>query len=353
MSARGPGAGAYQPRRSAGLIISLTLNIAVVVGVLYFAQTRPALPRPLTRMPAMVMSVVYVPATQRELPVLIAVRPPPARVAVRIAEPLPDLPVSLPPRTVEHRRAEVVPTSAPLPVEAPPKPAPPKPAASVMVGAFPDNTASVRAPESGRQLERVGFDAPTERGSEPKPAAPTLGGFDRPVARDARSGNNPQTDTVVAETGFAPAIAAPPPESRVIRETGFGNSNSPERSRRVEAQPPAAITPSGFNTVRAGQPVSSAATPPRPTMVPVELLSKPTPTYSAEARTQKIEGEVLLEVEFASTGIVRVLRVVRGLGHGLDDAAVRAAQQIQFKPAQDDGRPIDFRTTLHIVFRLA
>jgi protein TonB len=62
---------------------------------------------------------------------------------------------------------------------------------------------------------------------------------------------------------------------------------------------------------------------------------------------------VILEVDFASTGSVRVLRIVRGLGHGLDEAAARAAEQIRFKPAQDAGRPVDFRTTVHIVFRLA
>jgi TonB family protein len=47
------------------------------------------------------------------------------------------------------------------------------------------------------------------------------------------------------------------------------------------------------------------------------------------------------------------VRVVRGLGYGLDEAAVTAAQQMRFKPAQDAGRPVDFKTTVHIVFRLA
>ena len=67
----------------------------------------------------------------------------------------------------------------------------------------------------------------------------------------------------------------------------------------------------------------------------------------------KIEGDVLLEVNFAATGEIRVLRVVRGLGHGLNESATRAAQGMRFKPAQSGGHPIDFRTTVHIVFRLA
>jgi TonB family protein len=62
---------------------------------------------------------------------------------------------------------------------------------------------------------------------------------------------------------------------------------------------------------------------------------------------------VLLEVEFGATGSVTILRVVQGLGHGLDEAAATAAKQIRFKPAQDGGRPVDYRATVHIVFRLA
>jgi outer membrane biosynthesis protein TonB len=50
---------------------------------------------------------------------------------------------------------------------------------------------------------------------------------------------------------------------------------------------------------------------------------------------------------------VRVLRVVRGLGHGLDEAAQRAAVRIRFKPAQSDDRPVDSRATVHITFRLS
>jgi len=87
---------------------------------------------------------------------------------------------------------------------------------------------------------------------------------------------------------------------------------------------------------------------------PVEILAKPNPIYTEEARKLRLEGEVLLEVVFpASGGTVQVIRVIRGLGHGLDEAAVRAAQQIRYKPAKRDGQPVDFPATVHIVFQLA
>jgi TonB family protein len=62
---------------------------------------------------------------------------------------------------------------------------------------------------------------------------------------------------------------------------------------------------------------------------------------------------VLVEAVFEATGKVRVLRVVRGLGYGLDDAAIHAAEQIRFKPALKDGQPSDQTVVLHIIFQLA
>jgi len=43
---------------------------------------------------------------------------------------------------------------------------------------------------------------------------------------------------------------------------------------------------------------------------------------------------------------------VRGLGHGQDDNALRAAKQIYFKPAVKDGQPADSTVLLHIIFQL-
>ena len=66
----------------------------------------------------------------------------------------------------------------------------------------------------------------------------------------------------------------------------------------------------------------------------MEILSKPNPVYTEEARSLRLEGEVLLEVIFAANGQLHVNRVVRGMGHGLDEAAISAANKMRFKPAQ-------------------
>jgi TonB family protein len=86
---------------------------------------------------------------------------------------------------------------------------------------------------------------------------------------------------------------------------------------------------------------------------PVEIVFKPRPVYTPEARSKRVEGEVLLEVVFGASGSLHISRVVKELGYGLDDAAVAAAQHIQFRPARRDGQPYDCAALVHIKFELS
>ena len=125
------------------------------------------------------------------------------------------------------------------------------------------------------------------------------------------------------------------------------------------AVPPAGGTGASRGTVQAGGFATAAVGTEAPkakqaetvaAVQPVEILFKPSPQYTDEARKLGIEGEVLVSVVFPASGPVRVVSVVKGLGHGLDEAALRAAQQIRFKPALQNGTPVDFPATVHIVF---
>ena len=97
---------------------------------------------------------------------------------------------------------------------------------------------------------------------------------------------------------------------------------------------------------------NSVAAPNNGANAPVQITFKPKPDYTEEGRKQKINGEVSLEVLFASDGQIHVIRVVQGLGYGLDEQAVKAAEQIKFKPALHEGQPIDSRAQVHIIFEL-
>lgn len=90
-----------------------------------------------------------------------------------------------------------------------------------------------------------------------------------------------------------------------------------------------------------------------PATTPVEITYKPNPVYTQEARDLKLEGEVLLEVNFSANGSLHVNRVVRGLGHGLDEAAIAAANKIRFKPALRFGAPVDSTAVVHVTFQMA
>ena len=85
----------------------------------------------------------------------------------------------------------------------------------------------------------------------------------------------------------------------------------------------------------------------------IEILEKPRPIYTEEARRLRIEGTVQLRVVFGAAGQIRVVGVVKGLGHGLDEAAVQAAEAIRFRPARRDGQPVDAPALIQILFQIA
>jgi TonB family protein len=124
------------------------------------------------------------------------------------------------------------------------------------------------------------------------------------------------------ETGSSAGGAGP------VRLGGFGDQTAAEAAKRPE-HPPETNT-----------------------YTPVEILFKPKPVYTRDARDAKVEGEVSLEVVFLATGEIRVGRVLRGLGHGLDEAAQQAAALVRFKPAMRGGVPVDTQATIRITFAL-
>jgi protein TonB len=62
--------------------------------------------------------------------------------------------------------------------------------------------------------------------------------------------------------------------------------------------------------------------------------------YTMKAREAEIEGDVLLEVTVDETGKVLSVRLVRGLGYGLDESAKAAAMATSFDAATLCGRPV-------------
>lgn len=76
------------------------------------------------------------------------------------------------------------------------------------------------------------------------------------------------------------------------------------------------------------------------------------PTYSEEARKAKYQGVVVLSAIVRKDGTIEILKVVRGLGLGLDENAIQALRQWKFRPGMKNGVPVDVALNIEVNFSL-
>jgi periplasmic protein TonB len=81
-------------------------------------------------------------------------------------------------------------------------------------------------------------------------------------------------------------------------------------------------------------------------------VSTPDPEYTQEARNAKTEGTCILWMIVDQQGHPRDIRVVRGLGFGLDARAIEAVKQWRFQPAMKDGQPVNVQISVEVGFHL-
>ena len=192
---------------------------------------------------------------------------------------------------------------------------------------------------------------------------PKLGSFDLAAGpgNGNGSGGAEGRTQVVADAGFGSRRAVTSinevdesDRSHRVAASGFGNGGVGSGGDSGSAHgAPAAVRTGAFSATQPAQKPASAQTAAAPEIRPVEILSKPSPQYTEEARHLGVQGEVVLSVVFQADGTLKVVGVIKSLGHGLDQMAEQAAAQIRFKPAEQAGRPTSFPAILHIEFRLA
>jgi protein TonB len=83
-----------------------------------------------------------------------------------------------------------------------------------------------------------------------------------------------------------------------------------------------------------------------------QAISSPDPDYTEEARRAKKQGTCVLWLIVDAAGHPRDLKVVRGLGLGLDAKALEAVRQWRFQPALKDGKPVDVQISVEVEFHL-
>jgi TonB family protein len=78
----------------------------------------------------------------------------------------------------------------------------------------------------------------------------------------------------------------------------------------------------------------------------------PIPPFSDQARKAKVQGTILLTLTVAASGDVEDVKVVNGLGSGLDESAIATVRTWKFKPGTEDGSPVKSEINVEVSFRL-
>lgn len=298
-------------RRSVLVSVSVGAHVLLFAVAMFLPETSRV--RAMTERP---ISVVFFappppPAAAPPIPETPRPRPSPPRAIPR-PEPRPE-PKPEPRPEPPPPKPEPAPKAEPPPRPAPPAPPKPRPAVRTNVfGGSQETPAALTSAASRTVIAAAGFDGGAPSGGAgtgaARPGVVTAASFDGPPAEH---GGSRSTRGAVRSGGFD----SDPEPAREVRRT------RERTAERIDTD--------------------------------VEILEKPKPDYTDEARSLRIEGDVVLHVTFGASGTIVVHGVLEGLGHGLDDAAMAAARKIKFKPARRNGEPVDLTATLRVVFRLA
>lgn len=85
---------------------------------------------------------------------------------------------------------------------------------------------------------------------------------------------------------------------------------------------------------------------------PPSLVSQVDPEFSEEARKAKFSGNVEVYLWVDENGNPSHVKVVRGVGMGLDEKAVEAVRQYKFKPAMQNGKPVKVDLYVDVNFQI-
>lgn len=120
---------------------------------------------------------------------------------------------------------------------------------------------------------------------------------------------------------------------------------------RASAAPAPASSPTPAVTIQSVR-IGNADVIPSGLVVPPTVIGYTPAGYTAEARQHRIQGTVTVQALFDIDGNFTVLRVVKGLGDGLDEKALTALQSWRFAPAQKHGERVSVIAEIEIPFKL-
>jgi TonB family protein len=272
-------------------------------------------------------------------------------------KPLPPTPKITPPKTVDLP-PEIKPIEVPIPKPVVLAPAPPKavtpPPAPVHID-LANKAAAIKNNDPKPSAVRLGNETnPLDKLNGPAVSRVNMGNAGAPGMNASNTGSGPRAASVSLGNGN--------PNGQNINGSGKGNvqiagvrlgtpgSNGPIGSRNYGNQPVQVQLQSQARPPATNKPIVNpltAASAPK-------VIYKPTPVYTAEAKSLHLEGNVSVKIKVLASGAVQVESITHGLGHGLDESARQAVLGTRFKPAVDaNGNPIDWEGVVLVNFQLS
>jgi hypothetical protein len=159
--------------------------------------------------------------------------------------------------------------------------------------------------------------------------------FEKIESAQTQPNENSENDKQVREQSVKP--------QRNVIETIVIRTSPPAVRRKVVTEPPPPVLP-------APRP-APVATAPQVNAQRLRIQKIFLPKYSDKALEAKVTGELLISALFRRDGKVKEVKVLRGLGYGLDERTTEALKQTVFEPAKFQGNPVDLRLELGYLFR--
>lgn len=145
-----------------------------------------------------------------------------------------------------------------------------------------------------------------------------------------------QGDPEGAAKECAQAAELSPEDSGLASGCGLRTSEQPEKKDIENLENEGGARPKAFK-------VGGDVSPPIPT-------NRPAPPYSEKARMVGLQGTAVLWVVVNAQGTVEQTRVVKALGLGLDQNALRTVRTWKFEPATRNGVPVPVRVMIEVAF---
>ena len=181
-------------------------------------------------------------------------------------------------------------------------------------------------------------------------------------AKERRASSPSAESTSPTVIAIRPLVSDTASSGLTLANHSVGTANDPVGQTTVEELHPPAISevlgaPAGYGRVLAwivDTPVRMPGEPPRISseVTGGQITHRVTPVYPEQARTQRIQGAVVLEAMIKEDGTVAHVTVLSGGSSSLANAALQAVQQWRYTPLELNGKPMPMRKEITIKFTL-